>query len=142
METTREPIKFLTEADICSINTDIIASFGGWQPTIPNLRAGASLDYILAVIGSPIHGVDPYPTIVDKAAALAWYIITRHPFHNTNKRTAVEAAIEFLELNGVVTEFEPEDVVQTTVGVQTGMINYRQFRDWIASNIRQEPNSN
>ncbi len=44
--------------------------------------------------------VEVFPTVFEKAAALAHSIITTHPFGNGNKRTGMIAAEQFLELNG------------------------------------------
>lgn len=51
----------------------------------------------------PFHsafGKDAYPTLIEKAAALFHSLISNHPFHNGNKRTAVLAFDIFLVANG------------------------------------------
>lgn len=107
-------IELPTAEDITSINASLIRSFGGFLVCDPNLRPdGPGLDYLIAVITFPLAGIDLYPTIVDKAAFAALYIITRHPFFDTNKRTGIEPAIEMLELNGLSTRFQPSEVIQT-----------------------------
>lgn len=136
MEDSGRSVIFLSEEHICDINADFIASFGGWQVGYPNLRQGFHLQYLLASVRYPVFGVDPYPTLIDKAAAIAWYIITRHPFHDTNKRTGLQAAIEFLELNGFSTFFDPSDVVATVLKASGGGMTYEEFREWIAANVR------
>jgi len=45
-------------------------------------------------------GQAAYPTIVEKAAALFHSLISNHPFHNGNKRTAVLSMDAFLMGNG------------------------------------------
>jgi len=138
MEDTREPIRFLTTEDIYKINIDLIKSFGGWIADIPNLRQGISLDYMFLVISQPIYNLEAHPTIIDKAAYIAWYIITRHPFYDTNKRTAIQAVIEFLELNGHNTNFDTIDVIEKVIAVENKSFTYNDLRDWIARNIRHE----
>ena len=80
-------------------------------------------------------GIDLYPTVVDKAAFIALYIITRHPFHDTNKRTGMEAAIELLELNKFLTLFKPSEVVKVALDVDAGSMDFAQLRAWILMNV-------
>jgi death-on-curing protein len=135
VEDTGGSIKFLRQEDICRINADLIASFGGWQVRYPNLRPNSDLEYLLDSIRDPVYGIDLYPSVIDKAAAIAWHLITRHPFHDTNKRTALEAAIEFLEINGFETNFLPQDVISTVLRASNSELTYQEFRDWIALNV-------
>lgn len=61
------------------------------------------LGLLASALGRPFHsagGNDAYPTVVEKAAALFHSMISNHPFHNGNKRTAVIAADAFLLANG------------------------------------------
>ncbi len=46
-------------------------------------------------------GVDPYPTLLEKAAALLHSLTTSHPFMDGNKRVAFVTTDVFLKLNGV-----------------------------------------
>jgi death-on-curing protein len=52
-------------------------------------------------------GVDPYPTLLEKAAALLHSLTTSHPFTDGNKRVAFAATDVFLKLNGI--RFKPEE---------------------------------
>ena len=105
--------------------------------TDSNLRNESGLDYILALISGPVFGFDMYPSKVDKAAALGWYIITRHPFYDTNKRTGMEATFEFLELNGLVPapQITTSDVIATALAVENGTLDYQQLSEWILVNF-------
>jgi death-on-curing protein len=60
-------------------------------------------------------GVDPYPTVVEKAAALLHSLTTSRPFIDGNKRVAFAATDVFLKLNGM--RFDPvaEDELFTTM---------------------------
>jgi death-on-curing protein len=56
-----------------------------------------------SALGRPFQsagGQEAYPTIVEKAAALFHSLISNHPFHNGNKRTAVLSMDAFLMGNG------------------------------------------
>jgi death-on-curing protein len=58
-----------------------------------------------SAVGRPYQTVfaqDAYPTVGDKAAALFHSLVSNHPFHDGNKRTAVTALHHFLLANGFV----------------------------------------
>ena len=130
------PIELLTTEDIVSINASLINTFGGFLASYPNLRPdGPGLEYLLAMITYPLGGIDLYPSVVDKAAYTAFYIITRHPFIDTNKRTGMEAAMELLELNGFVTYFQSSEVVKIALDIDLGAIDFTKLRAWIMMNI-------
>jgi death on curing protein len=47
-----------------------------------------------------VFGQDAYPTILEKSIALFHSLVSNHPFHDGNKRTAVSALYIFLLANG------------------------------------------
>nr|WP_212763524.1 type II toxin-antitoxin system death-on-curing family toxin [Gordonia araii] len=51
---------------------------------------------------SSAFGLDAYPNLWDKAAALMQSLATNHPFVDGNKRTAWAAVFVFLDMNGIV----------------------------------------
>lgn len=53
-----------------------------------------------------------YPTIFDKAAALAYSLIKNHPFNNGNKRTALLTTVTFLRFNGYEFGLSPVEFKQ------------------------------
>ncbi|WP_205718613.1 type II toxin-antitoxin system death-on-curing family toxin [Actinomadura sp. WMMA1423] len=60
-------------------------------------------------------GVDPYPTLFEKAAALLHSLTTSHPFTDGNKRVGFAASDVFLKLNGARFAPEAEDELFTAV---------------------------
>jgi death-on-curing protein len=60
-------------------------------------------------------GVDPYPTLLEKAAALLHSLVTSHPFVDGNKRIAFAATDVFLKLNGARFDPAAEDAIFTAV---------------------------
>lgn len=65
-----------------------------------------SLDRIM----THVYGLTPFPTTIDKAAALMYSIVTFHPFADANKRTALLATYFFLLFNGYFLEIDDEVV--------------------------------
>ena len=126
---------YLTLDDICHINRGMIQAFGGtYIEANRNLHNVGSLYYILDAIQYSLMGIDLCPTLIDKAAALAWSIITRHIFYDGNKRTGMEAALELLEINGISTNFD-RTVPDISVAVALGSISFEDFREWIYAHV-------
>lgn len=60
-------------------------------------------------LGAPFQsfgGVEPFPTLVDKAARLAFGVAQAQAFTDGNKRTAWLTTIAFLEVNGTTLEVD------------------------------------
>lgn len=73
----------------------------GSDPVSPREYRNRGL--IESAVSRPFHsafGADVYPSVTEKAAALFHSLISNHPFHNGNKRTAVIALDQFLLANG------------------------------------------
>lgn len=60
------------------------------------------LDAAIARPQATVFGVDAYPTLFEKAAALLQSIARNHALLDGNKRTAWASAWVFLELNGTI----------------------------------------
>lgn len=127
---------FLTLEDICQINREWIQLYGGrYVAADRNLRNRDSLEYILSAIQYPVFGVQRFPRLIDKASALAWWIIEGHVFNDGNKRTGMQTAIELLELNGVVTSFDIESVIEISLAVANGHITVEELTDLILNYV-------
>lgn len=92
----KEPL-FLTLAELIEIHKDQITRYGGSTGIrdINVLSSAAAMPY--ASCGDQFLHHD----IFEMAAAYAYHISQNHPFIDGNKRTALAAALIFLELNGV-----------------------------------------
>jgi len=56
------------------------------------------------------------------AAAYLYHLAKNHPFIDGNKRTALIAALDFLDLNGVDIGSEAPDLFDLVVGVAAGHV--------------------
>jgi death-on-curing protein len=63
----------------------------------------------------PVLGIEPYETLIDKAAALLHSLVCNHAFSDGNKRAALIAADVFLQLNGAYLDGVDEDEVFSIV---------------------------
>lgn len=89
--------EFLTLAEVLEIHKDLIEAHGGSD----GIRDLALLESALAVPQAAFGGTYLHAAPFDMAAAYAFHIAQNQPFVDGNKRTALAAALVFLELNGV-----------------------------------------
>jgi death-on-curing protein len=127
---------YLTIDDICEINRLWIALYGGrYVEENNNFLNKSSLQYILTAIQYPVFGLDLYPTLVEKAAALLWWIAGGHIFVDGNKRTGMQAAIELLEVNDVITKFDNDAIIAIPLAVANKEINLQDLYQIISNYI-------
>lgn len=69
------------------------------------MRDFGLLDSAVVRPRSTVYGIDAYPDVLTKAAALLDSLVRNHPLVDGNKRTAWAAAWTFLGLNGI--ELDP-----------------------------------
>ena len=78
-------------------------------------------------------GRDLYPSLAEKAAALAFFLVKNHPFLDGNKRTSLVVAELFLELNGHALTASDEDCVTTFLSLAAGELTEEELANWIAA---------
>jgi death-on-curing protein len=113
----------------------MIAQFGGiFFMGNDNLLNAASLNYLFDTLDGSLLDFDPYPTIVEKAALVAWRIISGHIFIDGNKRTGMECCRLLLELNGYDMLID-QDVVITALRIAQNEIKFPDFVEWLKNRI-------
>lgn len=90
-------IFFLTLADVVEIHGDQIARYGGGT----GIRDMGLLSSAVAMPSAAFQDEFLHHDIYEMASACAYHICRNHPFVDGNKRTALAAALVFLDLNGV-----------------------------------------
>ena len=97
----QEPV-FLTRGQIDTIHRDQIETWGG----LHGLRSENGLE---SAIAQP-QNVYFYGSgdLYEIAAAYAFHLAESRAYFDGNKRTAVQAAVDFLEINGIDTSPLPE----------------------------------
>jgi len=98
-----EPL-FLTLAEVVDIHNDQIKRYGG--------DAGARdlglLESAISVPQAGFGGQFLHSSLFEMAATYAFHISENQPFVDGNKRTALAAALIFLEMNGILIK-DPKD---------------------------------
>lgn len=127
-------MKYLQFSEIVLINRRMISEWGGYSESEDNLLNPGSLEYVLDAIQGSLFGQDRYPTLIDKAAAVAWYVITGHVFHNGNKRTGMGACRSLLEANGYTMRIDWE-VKDIAFRIAEGQLSFPELVDWLERRV-------
>ena len=91
-------------------------------------------DLLLSAANRPDSGwgdSEFFPTLYDKAAALAEAIINFHVFVDGNKRTALLAASAMLQLNGMCLDAPHEEEVRMMLDIEAGEVSIPELAEWL-----------
>lgn len=124
-------MRHLTINEILRLHRAIIAESGG-ASEILNFRG---LQSALAQPQMTFGGEDLYPTLTEKAAAMAFSIINNHPFMDGNKRTAHAAADVFLMMNGFEIEASVEEQERIVLALAAGEMDRQTFTRWLEKHL-------
>ena len=83
-----------------------------------------------------LFGVDAYPTLPLKTAALMDSLVNNHPMMDGNKRSSWFAANLFLELNGFELEAERDDAFAFILRIATNEATLEETAQWIDRHLR------
>lgn len=86
---------------------------------------------------SSMFGVEAYPDLFEKAAALFSSLAQNHPFFDGNKRFSWVALLTFLELNGVIVGMPDDEAFDLVLAVAQSPLDL----DEIAGSLRTHSES-
>ncbi len=120
-------MRYLDIETVVAINKSMTRSFGGAF----GIRDRGLLKSAIAQLRQTFCDIDLYPSVVDKAARLAYGITTYQPFIDGNKRTAAACAAAFLEMNDYSFEPPKGELAETFIALAAGEIDSNRFKEWI-----------
>lgn len=89
---------FLSVAEVCALHRDQLRLYGGSE----GLRDERMLESAVATPAATFDGEFLHEDLFHMAAAYAFHIAENQPFVDGNKRTALNAALVFLDINSWV----------------------------------------
>jgi death-on-curing protein len=128
-------MRYLTLEEILELHRLVIAQSGG-APGLNNLNG---LDSAVAQPAMTFDGNDLYPTVADKAAALAFSLVLNHPFVDGNKRVGHAALETFLVLNGYELNATVEEQEQVILSLAAGQLSREDFTEWVRLHLMELP---
>lgn len=117
----------LTKSEVLRLHEKLIEKTGG----LSGVRDMGLLESAVMNCMQTFDEMELYPTIIEKAAVMAFSICKNHPFADGNKRTAVLAMLTMLRINKVNLVYSQNELISLGLGIADGTIDYNQIVDWI-----------
>jgi death-on-curing protein len=124
-------MKYLEVRHVLRIHERVVARTGG-DPTVLDLNR---LDSAVAQPRMSFGGQQLYPTLADKAAALAFSLSMNHPFLDGNKRTSHAAMEMFLLRNGHELDAPVDEQEAVFLAVAAGTMDPEAFTSWVHAHV-------
>jgi death-on-curing protein len=125
-------MRYLALAEVVDLHRRLLEATGG----APGIRDLGALESAIAQPRMTFGGVDLYPTLVEKAAALCFSLVENHPFRDGNKRVGHAAMETFLVLNGAELDAQLGDQERVMLELAAGRFDRGQLADWVRQHLR------
>ncbi len=127
----KDDVRFLAVADVLTIHENTIGYEGG----MAGLRDPGLLESAVLMPQQQFGGEYLHPGLAEMAAAYLFHIAQNHAFHDGNKRTAVLAALIFLDVNGVSSLPPPDELEEKTLAVAAGKATKDELTAWMRAQL-------
>lgn len=122
-------IQYVSETEVIAINQLMIKRYSPAEPI--GMKDKNLLDSSLQRMNHSAFGVDAYPTLFEKAAALFHSLINNHCFVNANKRTAYAVLQLFLIRNDYSLRLNTAEAIELCVKVATKRMDIQHLAEEI-----------
>lgn len=120
-------MRYLSLVQVVELHRRVMARTGGGS----GIRDSGALESAVAQPAMTFGGVDLYPALAEKAAAMAHAIVQNHPFVDGNKRTGHAAMEVFLVLNGYEINADVDEQEQLFLNLAAGQMKRDELAAWI-----------
>lgn len=131
-----EPI-FLTLDDVLQFHADQVELFGG-DAAILDI---GKIESAIAQPQATWDGQFLHEDLAAMAAAYLFHLVQNHGFADGNKRTGANAAIVFLELNGLALDWPVDESEKIVLGVARGEMHKEEVAAFIRRLISEQAGS-
>jgi death-on-curing protein len=124
-------MRYITIEEVEDFHIDLIAYTGGSH----GIRDRGMLD---SAINQPLlqfGGIDLYPDLVSKAAALGYFLICNHPFVDGNKRIGLASMQAVLLRNKFELRVSKIEMEEEILRVAAGERSLAEFAQWVRSHL-------
>lgn len=120
----------ITKSMIIQLHELSINKYGGSK----GIRDIGLMESAIARPYQTFGGLDLYPSVFEKAAAMAESIIINHPFVDGNKRTGYLAMLAILENEHTFLNASNDELYNLVIEISTGQIRFDQIVVWLKEN--------
>ena len=125
-------MRYLTVAEVVELHRRLLQATGGAS----GIRDFGALESAVAQPKAIVAGRDAYPSLAEKAAALAFSLVQNHPFVDGNKRVGHAAMETFLVLNGSEIDAPVDDQERLVLDLAAGRIGRGDLTDWLHRHLK------
>ena len=123
----------LTVDEIIILHNKLLNATGG----LPGLRDRGLLESAVFSVNASFEDVEQYPTIEEKAARLAYALISNHAFSDGNKRIGVLAMLMTLKLNGASIQYTQDELITLGLNLASGKTHYQDPLEWVIAHHKR-----
>lgn len=116
---------FLSVDEVLTLHADQLRLFGGAE----GVRSSPALESAVATPQSTFGGHFLHEDVFAMAAAYAYHLAENQPFIDGNKRTALNAALVFLDINGWLVVDKDGVLYDAMIGIATKTMSKKDLRD-------------
>ena len=124
-------MRYLSIFQILEIHRRLIDSSGGSR----GIRDFGALESALAQPEISFDGKDLYPSLIEKAGALAYSLCMNHPFIDGNKRISHAAMEIFLVLNDFQINATIDEQEKIFLNLASGNLSRKELIAWLGKNV-------
>lgn len=117
----------LTVDEVLLLHKKLLATTGG----SPGLRDRGLLESAVWSVDAAFGDTERYPAVEEKAARLAYALVTNHAFVDGNKRVGMLAMLMVLALNDMAISYTQEELIELGLTVASGSAEYEEILAWI-----------
>ena len=125
-------MRYLALGEVVDLHRRLLEATGGAS----GIRDFGALESAIAQPKATFEGVDLYPTLVEKAAALGFSLVQGHAFVDGNKRVGHAAMETFLILNGSEIDAPVNDQERLILDLAAGRIGRGHLIDWLRQHVK------
>ena len=125
-------MRYLALGEVVDLHRRLLEATGGAS----GIRDFGALESAIAQPKATFEGVDLYPTLVEKAAALGFSLVQGHAFLDGNKRVGHAAMETFLILNGSEIDAPVNDQERLILDLAAGRIGRGHLIDWLRQHVK------
>jgi len=126
-------MRYIGLAEVLSLHQQILANTGGAE----GVRDLGALESALSQPKLSAGGMEAYPTLIEKAAALCFSLSGNHPFVDGNKRVAHAAMEVFLLLNGWELVATVDDQEALMLRLASGEVERDELLTWLQEKAKE-----
>jgi len=126
-------MNILSKDIILLIHKKLIDDTGG----IHGIRDESLLESAIFAPFAAYSDTEAFPSVMEKAARLAFGIVKNHPFIDGNKRVGIMSMQMFLYINEIELSCNTDGLVELGMDIAGDKMNYQAIVEWIKGNTRR-----